>query len=178
MEFALTNLAGALPRDRLFELFHDRGLTREELSNWLESWESQRYRIQDAWYEITRPAGGRPRMMKPVEQQTETELSAESADNQTADDGPQAAGDKRQSEIDEQQILVWALQYNKCALVRDRIFQEFGRSHHLTKSEIESWLIEIEGKKIRLGDFDYMIHPAQGRRPRMIKPIDDSPIAK
>jgi DNA segregation ATPase FtsK/SpoIIIE-like protein len=84
MEWSLSTQKGYLRRDRIYETFRERGITRAEIDSMLQSWEEHQYRLNDAYYIVTKPSGGRPRML----------LAAENAE--TVEENSPTTGDGRE----------------------------------------------------------------------------------
>ena len=65
--WALDNTKGYLSRDRLYDHFSARGITRAELDAWLKKAESDETRVGETYYKITPAAGSRPRQLVPLD---------------------------------------------------------------------------------------------------------------
>lgn len=59
MEWAINSNNGWLTRERVFPAFRERGITRHELTDWIESWEGNEYLVGNTLYTVVRPSGNR-----------------------------------------------------------------------------------------------------------------------
>jgi hypothetical protein len=71
-QWALDTDNGFLTRDRIFNTFRHRGLTKKEIMSWLESWEGKEFVIGTVQYRVEGASGTRPRRLVAVEAQTQT----------------------------------------------------------------------------------------------------------
>ena len=92
MRFALDNEDGRLPLHRLFGAFRERGLSRDELAEWLEEWEGQEFFVGDLLYRVEPNSGPTPRRLIAVEASVEVDGSMEGLiDVTNADDGDKSS---------------------------------------------------------------------------------------
>jgi DNA segregation ATPase FtsK/SpoIIIE-like protein len=76
MGWALENDSGFLSRDRLFQVYRNRGITLAELATWLAEWEGEEFVIGSSLYRVEPANGNRARRLVAVVGEEEKEVES------------------------------------------------------------------------------------------------------
>ena len=157
MEYALANESGYLSRDLLYREYKARGLTMDELNQWLSSMEGQEYVIGTSLYRVDSARGNRPRRLVAVDEDAD-----DIPDDPTPPEPPAPKHD-----VELMEVLEYAMINLGGDLSQAKLFEVF-RQRGLTLAELSSWLAGIEYQEIRIGSEYYQVKPSSGRSPRRL----------
>ena len=65
MTWALMNDSGWMARDRLYQVFRKRGLSKHEITRWLSEWEGKEFMVGTTIYFVDKSTPNKPRRLIP-----------------------------------------------------------------------------------------------------------------
>jgi hypothetical protein len=157
MEYALANENGYLSRDILYREYKARGLTVDELNQWLSSMDGQEYVLGTSLYRVDPARGNKPRRLVAIDEDAD-----DIPDDPTP---PQDPGPKHDVELME--VLEYAMINLGGDLSQAKLFDEF-RQRGLTLAELSKWLAEMDNQEYKIGSEKYQVKPPSGRNPRRL----------
>lgn len=154
LQWSLGNDNGYLSRDRLYRQYSPRGVTIDEINQWLQDWEGTEIMVGTTLYKVDKAAGSRPRRLIAIdESEGETKV-------------------KMPATLTVTEILETALTTCDGRLSIEPLFQELRAK--ISRQDLGRLLRTLDNKEYTINGRVYLIDPGGGRNPRKLILIENT----